>query len=236
MSGHGQSARLGCPDLLHSQPRPADQHGPRGVQHQPDPHPESLRFFAGHYRPAWHCRRLENPFDWGLPDLSFTHFGSLSDIAPSFNRNQTVSFGDCLVWNHGKHTWRGGGDFRRIELNNEADSNPRGSFIFTGENTAAFVNGQAVPNTGYDFADFLLGLPQQTSLETALNPLTTNSYHFRGNSWDAYAQDEWKLRRNLTLNLGVRWEYVSPFTEVNNRIANLILSPGVLNPLLGTPR
>ena len=49
-----------------------------------------------------------------------------------------------------------------------------------------------------------------------------NNYHFRGNSWDLYAQDEWKLRGNLTLNLGVRYEYVSPFTELNNRIANLI--------------
>ena len=54
--------------------------------------------------------------------------------------------------------------------------------------------------------------------------------HFHGNFWDLYAQDEWKMRANLTLNLGVRYEYVSPLTEVNNRIANLDLSPGVLNP------
>jgi len=49
-----------------------------------------------------------------------------------------------------------------------------------------------------------------------------------------YAQDEWKMRANLTLNLGVRYEYVSPLTEVNNLIANLDLSPGVLvqNPAL----
>ncbi len=56
-----------------------------------------------------------------------------------------------------------------------------------------------------------------------------NNYHFRGNSWDLYAQDEWKMRGNLTLNLGVRYEYVSPYTEINNRIVNLDLSPGVLS-------
>ena len=73
--------------------------------------------------------------------------------------------------------------------------------------------------TGFDFADFLFGLPQQTRLQTTESG--ANNYHFRGNSWDLYAQDEWKLRGNLTLNLGVRYEYVSPFTELNNRIANL---------------
>ena len=79
---------------------------------------------------------------------------------------------------------------------------------------------------GYDFADFLLGLPIQTSLQFG------GSDHFHGNYWDLYAQDEWKMRANLTLNLGVRYEYVSPLTEENNRIANLDLAPGVLNPTL----
>jgi hypothetical protein len=172
----------------------------------------------------------QNPFDWGLPGLSFTHFAGLSDINPALQRNQTLTFSDNLIWNHGKHTWRWGGDFRRIELNTETDNNARGSFVFGGTNTAQIVNGVPVTNTGFDFADFLLGLPQQTSVQFG-----ANNYHFRGNSWDLYAQDEWKLRGNLTLNLGVRYEYVSPFTELNNRIANLILTPGVLNPPSGTP-
>ncbi len=80
--------------------------------------------------------------------------------------------------------------------------------------------------TGYDFADFLLGLPQQTAVQFG-----ENNYHFRGNYWDMYVQDEWKMRGNLTLNLGVRYEYVSPLTEINNRIVNLDLSPGVLSPV-----
>jgi trimeric autotransporter adhesin len=172
----------------------------------------------------------ENPFDWGLPNLSFTNFASLQDINPQLLRNQTLTFTDNVIWNHGKHTWRWGADFRRIQLNTETDSDARGSFIFTGLNTSEILGGQPVAGTGYDFADFLLGLPQQTSVQYG-----ENNYHFRANSWDAYAQDEWKLRGNLTFNLGVRWEYVSPFTEINNRLANLDLSPGVLNPALGAP-
>ena len=172
----------------------------------------------------------QNPFDWGLPNLSFTNFAGLSDINPSLLRNQTLTFSDNLIWNHGKHTWRWGGDFRRIQLNTETDNNARGSFVFGGANTAQIVKGVPVANTGYDLADFLLGLPQQTSVQFG-----ANNYHFRGNSWDLYAQDEWKLRGNLTFNLGVRYEYVSPFTELNDRIANLILSPAALQPGLGTP-
>jgi hypothetical protein len=164
----------------------------------------------------------QNPFDWGLPNLSFTDLASLQDTTPSLTRPQTYTFSDNVIWNHGKNTWRWGGDFRRVQVNTETDSNPRGSFVFTGTNTAQFVNGTQVPGTGYDFADFLLGLPQQTSVQFG------QSEYFRGNYWDLYAQDEWKMRANLTLNLGVRYEYVSPLTETNNRIANLLLSPGVL--------
>ena len=133
-----------------------------------------------------------------------------------------------MIWNRGKHTWRWGGDFRRVQVNTETDSNPRGAFTFTGLNTSEIVGGQTVAGTGYDFADFLLGLPQETSEQFGQNN------HFRGNFWDLYAQDEWKMRGNLTLNLGVRYEYVSPLTEIDNRITNLDLSPGVLvlNPAL----
>ncbi len=171
-----------------------------------------------------------NPFDWGLPNLTFTDFASLQDTNPQLLRDQTYTISDYVVWSHGKHFWRWGGDFRRVQLNTETDSNARGSFIFTGLNTSEIVGGNSVPGTGYDFADFLLGLPQQTSLQYGYN-----NYHFDGNYWDLYVQDEWKVRGNLTLNLGVRYEYVSPFREENNRISNLDLSPGVLNPPLGVP-
>jgi hypothetical protein len=154
-----------------------------------------------------------NPFDWGLPNLSFSHFGSLNDINSQLLRNQTWTFSDNLIYRRGKHTWRWGGDFRRIEVNPETDGNARGTFTFTGL------------NSGYDFSDFLLGLPQLTSVQFG-----NNNYHFRGNSWDLFVQDEWRLRGNLTLNLGVRYEYFSPFSEENDRIVNLDLPVGFTSP------
>jgi trimeric autotransporter adhesin len=174
----------------------------------------------------------ENPFDWGLPNLSFTDIASLQDTTPALTRNQTYTFSDNVIWTRGKHSWRWGGDFRRVQVNTDTDGNPRGSFVFNGVSTSQLdSSGKQVPGTGYDFADFLLGLPQQTSEQFGEG---NHGNHFRGNYWDLYLQDEWKMRANRTLNLGVRYEYVSPLTEENNRIANLDLSPGVLvqNPAL----
>jgi trimeric autotransporter adhesin len=163
----------------------------------------------------------QNPFAWGLPNLSFTHYGGITDTNPVNDRNQTWSFTDFMICTHGKHTLRWGGDFRRIQLNVQTDSNPRGSFVFTGAATSQFVNGMAVTGTGYDFADFLLGLSQQTSVQYGYD-----RYYFRGNSWDLYVQDEWRARGNLTFNVGLRYEYVSPLSESNNRIVNLDTNSG----------
>ncbi len=184
----------------------------------------------------------QNPFDWGLPNLAFSHFGSLQDTNPVSDRNQTLSFTDQMIYTHKKHTLRWGGDFRRIEINTETSSNPRGSFVFTGLNTSQFIGGAPVAGTGFDFADFLLGLPQQTSVQYGGS---VYGYHFRGNSWDLYAQDEWRVRSNLTFNIGLRYEYVSPFSEINNRMVNLNIAPGLaavapvlpgeVGPLTGTP-
>ena len=160
-----------------------------------------------------------NPFDYGIPNLSFSDFNSLNDYNPLLRRDQTFTLSDIMIWSHGKHTWRWGGDFRRIQINPETDNNPRGGFTFTGFNTANIVNGVAAPGTGFDFADFLLGLPQLSTLQFG-----ANNYHFRGNSWDLFGQDEWRVRGNLTLNLGLRYEYVSPLSEINNLIANLLIT------------
>ena len=172
-----------------------------------------------------------DPFDWGLPGISFTSFGGLSDPTPRRELDQTYTLSDSISWNHGKHNWRLGGDYRRILQSFHSARNAPGSFVFTGYATSQYAAaGSAscpglqpcqVADTGYDFADFLLGFPQQTSLQFG-----TNSYNFRANSYDFFAQDDWRFRSNLSFKLGLRYEYNSPYTEANNRIANLDVAPG----------
>jgi hypothetical protein len=164
-----------------------------------------------------------DPFDFGLPGISFTDFGGLSNPVARRELDQTYTISDTLSWYRGKHNWRFGGDYRRILQSFKSAKNAEGSFVFTGFETSEFTPGSPQPanNTGYDFADFLLGLPQQTSLQSG-----TNSYDFASNSFDLFAQDDYRIFSKLSLNLGFRYEYNGPFTEAHNQIANLDVAPG----------
>jgi len=164
-----------------------------------------------------------DPFDFGLPGISFTSFGGLSDPTPRRELDQTYSISETVSWNRGKHNWRFGGDYRRILQSFRSARNAEGSFVFTGFATSQYPAGstQPVSDTGYDFADFLLGFPQQTSLQSG-----ATSYNFRANAFDIFAQDDWRFRSNLSYNLGLRYEYNGPYTEADNHIANLDVAPG----------
>jgi hypothetical protein len=162
-----------------------------------------------------------DPFDWGAPNLSFTNFSGLNEIRTSLRRDQTVQVSEGMIWNRGRHNVRWGTDFRLQQTNTHSTQNSRGTFTFTGARTAAIVDGVPAQGTGYDFADFLLGLPQSTSLQYG-----NLTYNFRGSSWSLYLQDDWRFRGNLTINLGLRYDYASPYIETNNQIANLDVSPG----------
>jgi len=151
-------------------------------------------------------------FDWGLPILNFSDLQGVTDPSGRRVLNQTYTLSETFGWSHKKHTFRFGGDYRRILESLRSDQNARGSFTFTGFATAS----QTVPGSGFDFADFLLGLPELTSIQSG-----TTAYNFRSNSYDVFAQDEWKIFSNFTVNMGVRYEYQGPFTEANNHIVNL---------------
>lgn len=172
----------------------------------------------------------QNPANYGPPNLTFTNYASLSDGTPSINVVQSSSIGETFRTSKGSHNLSGGMSFRRTDLNTRTDQNGRGTFSFSGFDTSAFQNGQPVPNTGYDFADFLLGMPQSSSIRFG-----DTSTYFRGNQWSAFGQDDWRARANLTVNLGLRWEYFTPLSEKYGHIANLDVAPDFTNVAVVVP-
>ncbi len=151
----------------------------------------------------------QDPLNWGPPSLTFSSgFASLSDAQSAHNRNQTNGSSYSMLWNRGVHNIIFGGDFRRQEFNYLSQQDPRGTFTFTG---AA---------TGYDFVDFLLGIPDTSSIAFG-NP----DKYFRESIYDAYLTDDWRISPELTLNAGMRWEYGAPITELYGRLVNLDIAP-----------
>lgn len=152
----------------------------------------------------------QSPQDWGPPTLTFAGgFSPLTDGNAMHNRNQTAAFGASFYWNHDDHNFTFGGDFRRLEFNTLQQQNPRGSFLF---------NGAA---TGNDFEDFLRGVPDTASLAFG-----NADKYFRQSSSDLYFSDDWRVGESLTLDLGARWEYSAPITELYGRLVNLDFAPG----------
>jgi hypothetical protein len=150
-----------------------------------------------------------DPFDWGSPNISLSSFASLRDTNPSMVTNQTLSVGDTIVKVIGRNTVRVGGDYRDIHADSRTDANARGSFVFTGL------------YTGVDFADLLLGLPQQATVQYG-----PGTEQFRSISSDLFVQDDWRATDKITVNAGLRYEYFSPLSEASNRLETLDASPG----------
>jgi len=161
------------------------------------------------------------PLNYGVPGISLSNgIQGLSETQPSFSISQTISFSEVLSWTHGKHNLRFGGDYRRVHRDFLAGSNATGNFAFTGLFTEESANGQAVQGTGSSIADFLLGLPQSTTLNSSV----AKSY-LRDNVYDAFVTDDWRIVPSLTLNYGVRWEFFAPYTEKYGHLAEVVTNP-----------
>ncbi len=161
----------------------------------------------------------QDPINWGPPALSFSSgISGLSDSQYSAIHNQTDGVSVDALWNHGRHNITYGADFRRLQFNSFSQQDPRGSFQF---------NGLAA---GSDFAGFLMGVP-----DTASIAFGNADKYFRSSSYDAFVQDDWRMRSSFTLNVGLRWEYNSPISELYGRLVNLDVAPGftAVAPVLG---
>jgi len=167
---------------------------------------------------------LATPATYGPPTLSFQNYNNLTDSTPSTNHSTTFTLTDAIAKTKGKHNIAFGITGSKRETNSLTASNARGMFSFTGAGTEGFVSGSAIPNSGYDLADYLLGLPDQTSINNFLNG--NDVFYYRQHTTAAYVNDDYRLSTKVTINAGLRWEYFAPETEKYDHMANLLIAPG----------
>ncbi len=162
-----------------------------------------------------------DPRNFGPPTLSFTNYGSLSDGSPVTSAVNTVTFTETISFNFKKHNIQLGADYSKNWTNQITDANGRGTFTFTGLATSQFnASGQPATGTGWDFADFLIGLPQSSSIRYG-----ASSQYFRSDRYSTFVLDDFRVNSKLTLNLGLRYEFFSPVWEKYGRLVNLDIAP-----------
>ena len=149
----------------------------------------------------------------GPPLLDFNSglYTGFSYGGPTTLINNTYNYADTLSWIHGAHSWKFGVDFFAFQNNTVYDYFVNGYFQFSG--TAGGIGSQN------DLADFLFGLPDYYT-QFGEAPSNIRSKHF-----DGFAQDEWHVRKNLTVTLGVRYEYSTPKRDLQGRSFSFI--PGL---------
>ncbi len=181
----------------------------------------------------------QNP-NWGaqigLPGASgptFPGFVFINSSYPSFGENsdaQDVDNGiilnDSVNWLHGAHSFKFGGtvayhQYSFISKIGGTCSGVSGCFTFYPGQTAGLLTEQG--NTGNAFADFLIGLSGDVNRIVDLHAPRWISHYAA-----AFIQDDWKVRPNLTLNLGVRWSYETPRHEADGDTTSFV--PNVPNP------
>ena len=160
----------------------------------------------------------DNPLNYGLPNLVLNNFSGLTETQPNSQVTETAGLSADASWSYGAHIVRWGGDLRRAEFNLFGGTNATGTYVFTGGYTQ--IKGGSTTNpvadTGSSFADYLLGLPQQTKIEAA-----TEKAHTRQTYWDGFVRDDWHVLPHLTVLAGLRYDYFSPYVEIHNRLSTL---------------
>jgi outer membrane receptor protein involved in Fe transport len=145
----------------------------------------------------------------GPPNLLFDNGLSVgfSEQGPTNLVDTTFGFTDTLSFIHGRHNWKMGGGVSAYRNNTVFDFIVNGEFDF---------NGSGGSGTGNSLADFFLGIPSSYfQFPHAPSNIRSKSYY-------GFLQDEWRLTKRLTLNLGVRYEYNSPKEDTKGRSFSLV--------------
>ncbi len=136
-----------------------------------------------------------------VENLNFNGYSTGAAANQLIQANNTYQGADTFSKVLGNHSMKFGGEFHADQVNAHPIAQFNGSFVFSGT------------ETGVDFADFLIGVPSQYN-QSQLNP-----FYARNKYVGLFAQDSWHARPSLTLNYGLRWDRIAPWSEKYNQIS-----------------
>jgi Carboxypeptidase regulatory-like domain/TonB dependent receptor len=145
-----------------------------------------------------------DPKGQSVENLNFNGFSTGAAANQLIQTNDTYQITDTFSKVLGRHTLKFGGAFHIDQVNASPIAQFNGSFVFSGA------------ETGVDFADFLIGVPSQYN-QSQLNP-----FYARNKYAGLFAQDSWHILSSLTLNYGLRWDRVAPWSEKYNQISTFV--------------
>jgi hypothetical protein len=145
-----------------------------------------------------------DPKGQSVENLNFNGFSTGAAANQLTQANNIYQIADNFTRVIGTHTLKFGSEFHIDQVNAHPVAQFNGSFNFTGA------------ETGVDFADFLIGVPSQYN-QSQLNP-----FYARNKYVGAFAQDSWRALANLTLNYGLRWDRIAPWSEKYNQISTFV--------------
>jgi hypothetical protein len=150
------------------------------------------------------------PQQAGVEGLFFNGFSIGTNPFSLLQINRNYDLSDSVSRTSGNHTFKAGGRYIWLRVTQTPNLVANGTYSF-------FASGSQT--TGNDYADFLLGLPDFYSQQSS------PTFYESAADGDLFAEDSFRVRPNLTLNYGIRWDYVTPWAEKHHQISTLI--PGV---------
>src|SRR6202049_1360140 len=143
----------------------------------------------------------------GVETLYFNSFATGTEPFFVAQVNNTFDVSDTVSEVRGNHTLKTGFEYIWYKVKQNPDLVANGTFSFFGS---------GAQSTGNGFADFLLGLPDFYSQQSS------PAFYESAANGGIFAQDSWRVRPNLTINYGLRWDYIRPWSEEHNQISTLI--------------